>query len=93
MPGDPLRTVIDLRTRGVGAVLVIDIRSDDDDGPALEASPLEPGIAIVALPWTPGATAAPPDQLGLWSSTLRNPPLYVLHVGGESFPVKDVRLN
>lgn len=81
VPDDPHQFIVDLRAKGIDAVVCVDIAGASEAELAAQHSwmfpILEPGIAVVAVPWTARqGTSAP--VLSLWSDTLRNPPVFLL---------------
>lgn len=68
---DYTRFAVDLNGHGMNAV-IIGRSAVDFELPDM----LEPGTTIAALPWTPGGKTEVREAFGLWSDTIRNPPIF-----------------
>ena len=73
IPGDPTRFAVDISGHGITGVLVGHVQIDGD----VPGPDLEPATSVVALPWTTGGFQKKQESFGLWSSSARNPTIFL----------------
>lgn len=72
LAGDPSRFVVEVTAHGIRALVICRIDVERDTG-----NDLESGTSVVAVPWQASHEGEVAESLGLWSSSMRNPMVWL----------------